>query len=60
MAPVEDPRRTQSELDIHNHDRALRRNTNRHDDSTAVGEFYTAIGNDGMRLLYQIESYNEE
>ena len=42
MVPAQDPRRTQSELDMHH----------KPEDSFDVGEFYTAIGADGMTIFY--------
>ena len=49
---VGDPRRTQSDLDLHDRDHihALHQNTERNHGSADGGEFYTAIGTDGMSL----------
>ncbi len=42
LVPAQDPRRTQSELDMHH----------KPEDSFDNGEFYTAIGADGMTIFY--------
>ena len=49
---VEDPRRTQSDLDIHerNQIRTTNRKSNPHLTTKDGGEFYTAIGTDGINI----------
>ena len=49
---VEDPRRTQSDLDIHerNQIRKTNRRSNPHLTTKDGGEFYTAIGTDGIYI----------
>ena len=49
---VEDPRRTQSDLDIHERDqiRKTNRRSNSHLTAKDGGEFYTAIGTDGIYI----------
>ena len=42
MVPAQDSRRTQSELDMHH----------KPEDPFEVGEFYTAVGADGMIIFY--------
>ena len=46
-SPVLVPRRSQSEIDINDRDH-IRALTQKADDSSEVGEFYTATGADGM------------
>ena len=52
MVRVGDPRRTQSDLDIQDRDHihALHQNTDINHGSSDGGEFYTAIGTDGISL----------
>ena len=49
---MEDPRRTQSDLDIHERDqiRKIHRRSNPHLTTKDGGEFYTAIGTDGIYI----------
>ena len=52
LVPVEDPRRTQSDIDLHHSVRPFQHINNRNEGSgEGDGEFYTAIGGDGMILL---------
>ena len=51
LASVEDPRRTQSEINIHTSNRALQSHVNRDLDPNETAEFYTAIGADGIELF---------
>ena len=47
-----DPRRTQSDIDIHDRDHILttHRKSNSNQIASDGGEFYTAIGTDGMEF----------
>ena len=61
LVPVEDRRRTQSDIDLHHSGRPFQHINNRNQGSgEGGGEFYTAIGADGMILLPILFSYKKK